>query len=84
MIHADTVRMWEAETASFRERIRAQADEIRRLQAALWCVAKAAGGTLRIGPSVAAEDGWVTISRDPIFGDLVVSAHAAESEQCAG
>jgi hypothetical protein len=53
--------------------------EREKLTRALWCAATAAGGTLRIGPSVVKDypaDGWVSITRDKTFGDLVVSAHA--------
>ncbi len=47
----------------------------------LWLAAKAAGGTLRIGPSLCEDypgdkHVWVTTRKDQQFGDLIISAHS--------
>lgn len=47
---------------------------------ALWCAAKASGGTLRIGPDILKDypgdkQARVTIYKDFQFGDLIVVAH---------
>jgi hypothetical protein len=51
---------------------------------ALWLAAMAAGGTLRIGPSLVAdfpgtEHVWINITTDKQFGDLIISAHRGDN-----
>lgn len=55
------------------------------LMRCLWLAAKAAGGMLRIGSSIAQDypgdrEAFVTISIDPTFGDLVISAQVRGEE----
>ena len=55
-----------------------------QLLRAVWLAAMAAGGTLRIGPSLlqdypGAKRVFVTTRIDNTFGDLIISAHVTPS-----